>query len=65
MKEGKRMIFVDGENLAFRYQIPVINEVMRQGKKVIIWAFSSGLNQQLIYTPDEFKSIDCLFFAQS
>jgi len=42
--------------------IPVINEVMRQGKKVIVWAFSSGVNKQLTYTPDEFKYLDDIFF---
>jgi len=42
--------------------IPLIEEVMRQGKKVIVGAFSSGLNPGLKHVPDQFIDIDHLFF---
>jgi uncharacterized LabA/DUF88 family protein len=38
--------------------VPLIREVMRQGKKVIVGAFSNGLNPSLKHVADEFISLD-------
>jgi len=38
--------------------VPLIQEVMRQGKKVIVGAFSAGLNEQLSYIADDFVDLD-------
>lgn len=38
--------------------IPLIQEVMRQGKKVIVGAFSDGLNPGLRHIADEFIDLD-------
>jgi uncharacterized LabA/DUF88 family protein len=41
--------------------IPLIEEVMRQGKKVVLGAFSNGLNPALEYTADQFINLDHWF----
>ena len=38
--------------------IPLIEEVMRQGKKVVIGAFTNGLNRKLIHIADKFVNLD-------
>ena len=38
--------------------IPLIQEVMRQGKRVVIGAFSNGLNQTLLHIADSFLNLD-------
>lgn len=42
--------------------LPLIEEVMRQGKQVYISAFSSGLNEKLISRVDMFTPLDEDFF---
>ena len=42
--------------------IPLIKEIMRQGKLVILGAFSSGLNPDLSHIVDDFFSLDDMFF---
>ena len=42
--------------------LPLINEVMREGKQVYIGALTSGLAKSLTYTCDEFFDLDKLFF---
>lgn len=42
--------------------LPLITEIMRQGKRVIVWAFSSGLNPQLPSAADGFANLDKYFF---
>ncbi len=43
----------------------LVRELQRQGRKVCVGAFSSGLAQELIYLPDSFVSLDELFFEDS
>ena len=38
--------------------IPLIQEVMRQGKRVFVGAFSDGLNPALRFIPDRFYDLD-------
>ena len=38
--------------------IPLIEEVMRQGKKVVTGAFINGLNRELIHIADKFVNLD-------
>ena len=38
--------------------LPLIEEVMRQGKKVVVGAFSNGLNPSLAHNADYFVDID-------
>jgi uncharacterized protein (TIGR00288 family) len=38
--------------------IPLIQEVMRQGKRVFVGAFSDGLNSDLKFIPDLFFNLD-------
>jgi uncharacterized LabA/DUF88 family protein len=38
--------------------IPLIQEVMRQGKRVFVGAFSDGLNPALTFIPDRFFDLD-------
>ena len=38
--------------------LPLIEEVMRQGKKVVVGAFSNGLNPSLVHNADDFVDID-------
>lgn len=42
--------------------IPVIKDVMRQGKQVYIAALSSGLNKDLPHIGDHFFNLDGMFF---
>ncbi len=42
--------------------IPLIREVMRQGKVVYVGAFSSGLNKEIPVIADEFVDLDRFFF---
>jgi len=44
--------------------VPLIQEVMRQGKKVIVGAFSAGLNDQLSHIADGFIDLDQLMLAK-
>ena len=44
--------------------LPVIDEVMRQGKQVYVSAFSSGLNEKLISRVDQFNKLDNDFFVK-
>ena len=41
--------------------IPLIQEVMRQGKRVIVGSFTPGLNPALKHIPDTFIGIDNIF----
>ncbi len=43
--------------------LPLVNEVMRQGKQVYIGALSSGLATELRYSCDEFFDLDKFFFT--
>ena len=43
----------------------LVRELQRQGKKVCVGAFSSGLEKELTYIPDSFISLDDLFFEDS
>lgn len=45
--------------------LPLIKEVMRRGKQVELLAFSSGLNEALRYSVDNFYSLDEVFFANN
>jgi uncharacterized LabA/DUF88 family protein len=42
--------------------LPLIKEVMRHGKQVHVFAFSSGLAEELRYTADHFQLLDQWFF---
>ena len=42
--------------------IPLVKEVMRQGKQVVVGGFSSGLSTELRRTGDQFIEIDRFFF---
>ena len=44
--------------------LPLITEVMRRGKQVEILAFSSGLNDGLTYSVDNFFCLDSAFFKR-
>jgi uncharacterized LabA/DUF88 family protein len=44
--------------------LPLISEVMRQGKEVYVGALSSGLNPELQYSVDEFHNLDKYFFQE-
>ena len=39
--------------------IPLIQEIMRQGKQVIVGALSNGLNPKLRVVADNFIDLDC------
>lgn len=41
--------------------LPLIQEIMRQGKQVNLGAFSSGLNPQLPVAVDNFYDLDEIF----
>jgi len=41
--------------------LPLIQEIMRHGKQVYVYALSSGLFPSLKYTPDDFMCIDNIF----
>lgn len=43
--------------------LPLIQDVMRRGKEVVVSALSSGLNPRLVDTPDLFISLDSYFFT--
>lgn len=43
--------------------IPLVQEVMRQGKRVFVGALSSGLNPQLRNEADEFIDLDVMMFS--
>jgi len=43
--------------------LPLITEVMRQGKQVYVGALSSGLGKPLVYSCDEFFDLDKFFFT--
>jgi uncharacterized LabA/DUF88 family protein len=45
--------------------IPIVEEVMRYGKKVYVAALSSGLNRRLRIVPDMFMSLMLTFLNQS
>ena len=42
--------------------LPIIKEVMRTGKRVVVGAFSSGLNPEIPATADDFIDLDKWFF---
>ncbi len=42
--------------------LPLIHEVMQKGKQVMVGALSSGLNQALVHSVDEFINLDNFFF---
>ena len=42
--------------------LPLVNEIMRQGISVGIWAFSDGCHPDLKHVPDDFTCLDNLFF---
>lgn len=42
--------------------LPLITEAMRHGKQVLLGAFSSGLDERLVYSVDEFTRLDELAF---
>jgi uncharacterized LabA/DUF88 family protein len=42
--------------------LPLVKEVMRQGKQVYVFAFSSGLTEALKSTADRFQLLDDWFF---
>lgn len=44
--------------------IPLIQEVMRQGKRVVVGAFSNGLNQTLLHIADGFLNLDPLMLKK-
>lgn len=44
--------------------IPLIKEVMRQGKSMFVGAFSSGLNKEIPTVVDEFRDLDAVFFER-
>ena len=44
--------------------MPLIEEVMRLGKEVNLSAFSSGLNEALVSSVDDFYSLDDVFFLR-
>jgi uncharacterized LabA/DUF88 family protein len=44
--------------------IPLIEEIMHKGKRVWVYAFSSGLDRRLRYISDEFKELDDIFFLK-
>ena len=44
--------------------IPLIQEVMRQGKRVVVGAFSNGLNQTLLHIADGFLDLDLLMLKK-
>lgn len=44
--------------------IPLIKEVMRQGKSMFVGAFSSGLNKDISTVVDEFRNLDSVFFER-
>lgn len=44
--------------------VPLIQEVMRQGKRVVVAAFSNGLNEQLRTVPDDFIELDSWMFKR-
>jgi uncharacterized LabA/DUF88 family protein len=44
--------------------LPLIQEVMRQGKQVVVAAIENGLNPALRYSADRFESLDYRFFAK-
>ena len=45
--------------------IPLIQEVMRQGKKVVIGAFINGLNRALLHIADNFVNLDKLLLKKT
>jgi uncharacterized LabA/DUF88 family protein len=45
--------------------IPLINEIIRNGKKVFLAAFSEGLNPALPNSVDIFNTLDKVFFENS
>ncbi len=42
--------------------LPLIKEIMRQGKQVTIGVFSKGFNSVLQYECDDFINLDQIFF---
>jgi len=45
--------------------IPVIQEVMRRGKKVTVSSFSSGVNDEMKHIPDAYECLDNYFFKEN
>jgi uncharacterized LabA/DUF88 family protein len=45
--------------------LPLLTEVMRRGKQVEVLAFSSGLNEALPYSVDQFNLLDGVFFESA
>ena len=45
--------------------LPLVEEVMRQGKRVWVGAFSSGLEPRLRYVPDKFVDLDETFLVEA
>ena len=42
--------------------LPLIEEVMRNGKQVVVGAFSKGCHPKLKYAADDFINLDALYF---
>lgn len=58
-QEGtNRMVLAAGDG----DYLPLLHEAMRLGKQVSVMAFSDGLCPELVYSVDEFKSLDDIFF---
>lgn len=45
--------------------LPLLTDVMRRGKQVEVFAFSSGLNERLPYSVDRFELLDTPFFEDA
>lgn len=43
--------------------LPLVEEIMRQGKQAWVGAFSSGLHPDLMHVPDDFIDLDKFFFS--
>ncbi len=45
--------------------IPVIQEIMRRGKKVTVSSFSSGASAEMKHTPDTYQCLDDIFLTRN
>lgn len=44
--------------------IPVLQEIMRRGKKVAVSSFSSGVNDEMKHIPDTYQCLDDIFLTK-
>ena len=44
--------------------VPIIQEIMRRGKKVTVSSFSSGVTDEMRHTPDTYECLDECFFKK-